>query len=54
MLRIPASAYWPMMLRRSATEWSTAVRWAIGVSVVSEAIASVALTVPARVEPPAP
>lgn len=51
---MPASAYWPMMLRSSAMEWSTAVRWATGVSVVSATICSVSLTVPARVEPPAP
>ncbi len=51
---MPASAYWPMMLRSSAMEWLTAVRWATGVSVVSETICWVSLTVPARVEPPAP
>lgn len=54
MLRIPASAYWPMMLRRSAVEWLTAVRWATGVRVVSVAMRSVARTVPSREVPPAP
>ena len=34
-LRMPAPASRPMTLRSSATEWSTAVRWAIGSSVVS-------------------
>lgn len=42
------------MLRSSATEWSTAVRCATGVSVESAAICWVARTVPARVEPPTP
>lgn len=51
---MPASAYWPTMLRSSATEWFTAVRWATGVRVESAAICWVARTVPARVEPPAP
>src|SRR5688572_14527330 len=34
--------------------WSTAVRWASGVIVVSVAIRSVTETVPSRVDPPAP
>ena len=34
--------------------WSTAVRCAIGVIVVSVAIRSVTATVPSRVDPPAP
>ena len=42
------------MPRSSATEWSTAVRWATGSSVVSAAIASVTRIVLSRVEPPAP
>lgn len=51
MLRMPAAANWPMTLRSSVTEWSTAVRWATGVRVVSATICSVSLTVLARVEP---
>ena len=43
-----------MTLRSSATEWSTAVRCAIGSRVVSVAIRSVTATVVSRVEPPAP
>src|SRR5262249_7714891 len=41
-------------LRSSAVEWSTAVRWANGSSVVCVAIRSVTATVVSRVEPPAP
>ena len=37
-LRTPAAAYWPMMCRSSATEWSTAVKWPTGISVVSVAM----------------
>ncbi len=54
MFRMPASANWPMTWRSSAIDWSTAVRCATGVRVVSAAISWVALTVPPRVEPPAP
>ncbi len=43
-----------MTLRSSATEWLTAVRWAIGFSSVCSAIAPVTWTVPSRVDPPAP
>lgn len=43
-----------MMLRNSAIEWSTAVRWATGVSVVSVAIRPTRFTVRPREEPPAP
>ena len=43
-----------MMVRSSAMEWFTAVRWATGSSVVSEAICSVISIVRARVDPPAP
>ena len=43
-----------MMLRSSAIEWSTAVRCATGVSVVSVAIRPTMLTVRSREEPPAP
>ena len=53
-LRTPAPASRPITLRSSATEWLTAVRWAIGSSVVSVAIRSVTATVVSRVEPPAP
>ena len=54
MLRTPTAAYQPITLRSSATEWSTAVRWAIGTSVVSCAILAVVRTVRSLVEPPAP
>jgi hypothetical protein len=53
-LRTPALASWPTIRRRSATEWSTAVRCASGVKVVSVAIRSVIAMVRSRVEPPAP
>src|SRR4051794_2052031 len=43
-----------MTRRSSATEWSTAVRWASGSSVVSVAIRSVTAIVVSRVVPPAP
>jgi hypothetical protein len=43
-----------MTLRSSATEWFTAVRCAIGSSVVSVATRSVTATVVSRVVPPAP
>lgn len=43
-----------MTWRNSATEWLTAVRWAIGSRVVSVAIRSVTATVVSRVDPPAP
>ena len=53
-LRTPAAAKEPMIRRSSATLWSTAVRWASGVSVVSVAMRSVMATVRSRVDPPAP
>ena len=53
-LRMPAPANRPTMCRSSATEWLTAVRWAIGSRVVSVATRSVTATVLSRVEPPAP
>ena len=43
-----------MIVRSSATEWFTAVRWATGSNVVSDAIRSVTSRVRSRVEPPAP
>ena len=52
--RAPAAASRPTRWRSSATEWFTAVRCAIGNSVVSVAIRSVIATVRSRVEPPAP
>ncbi|MDQ0937212.1 hypothetical protein QFZ49_007187 [Streptomyces turgidiscabies] len=54
MSRTPASAYWPMMWRSSASECPTAVRWATGVSVVSWAMRRVVSTVRSREDPPAP
>ena len=51
---MPAPASRPMTLRSSATEWLTAVRCAIGSSVVSVATRSVTATVVSRVLPPAP
>ncbi len=42
------------MWRSSATEWSTAVRWATGRRVVSAAIRFVTSTVRSRDDPPAP
>jgi hypothetical protein len=53
-LRTPAAANRLTTCRSSATLWSTAVRWASGVIVVSVAIRSVTATVPSRVLPPAP
>jgi hypothetical protein len=43
-----------MMCRSSATEWSTAVKWPTGISVVLAAMPSVMEIVLSRVEPPAP
>ena len=51
---MPTSANRPIMWRSSATEWLTAVRWAIGSRVVSVATRSVTATVVSRVDPPAP
>src|SRR5690349_8281772 len=51
---MPAPASRPITLRSSATEWLTAVRCAIGSSVVSVATRSVTATVVSRVVPPAP
>jgi hypothetical protein len=53
-LRTPTAASRPITWRSSATEWLTAVRWAIGSRVVSVATRSVTATVVSRVEPPAP
>src|SRR5262249_6150918 len=54
MLLTPTAASRPIMLRSWATEWLTAVRWAMGSRVVSVAIRSVTDRVVSRVEPPAP
>ena len=51
---MPSEAYQPMTLRSSATEWSTAVRWAIDTSVVSVTTRPVVRMVRSRLEPPAP
>ncbi len=48
------AAYQPITLRNSATEWLTAVRCAMGVSVVSWATRLVVLMVRSRLDPPAP
>jgi hypothetical protein len=52
-LRTPA-AQLPDDPPQLGDEWSTAVRWASGTSVVSVAIRSVIAIVRSRVEPPAP
>jgi hypothetical protein len=54
MLPIPAAAYAPITCRSSATECDTAVRCAIGTSVVSVAIRPVVRIVRSRLDPPAP
>jgi hypothetical protein len=54
MLRTPTAAYQPITLRSSATEWSTAVRCAIGTRVVSCATRPVVRMVKSRLDPPAP
>ena len=54
MFTMPASANRPTMVRSSATEWLTAVRWATGIKVVSAAMRSVISIVRSRVDPPAP
>jgi hypothetical protein len=50
----PPAARRPAIERNSATEWLTAVRCAIGTSVVSVATLAMLLIVPSRLDPPAP